>query len=356
MTLDNEQKRAVETNEKKVLVAAAAGSGKTRCITERLKYLLNQGYNPKNIYAITYTNNAAQEMKNRIGNTDVFIGTIHGLANYILLTNGYDTSKYIKEEAFYKLLELTKEDNVVLPQADFLLIDEFQDVRDDEYEFCLKTLNPNSLFVVGDSRQAIFSFQGSNSQHFLDLVRDPEVAVYELNSCYRCGEEIIEFAECFLIGMHDIYNTDIISKADSRGKVTFLSYDIDDMVSIIRDSWDSYRKWFIICRTNAEVDEILSMLQIHKIPCDTFKKADLTLEELIQKQEEDTVKVLTIHSAKGMECENVMVIGAHKFNNEERRISYVAATRAKSHLFRVGAPKKRKIKRKSSETGRTLNL
>ena len=93
--LDREQKAAVETKASKVLVAASAGSGKTRVITERLKYLLAQGEDPRNIYAITYTNNAAQEMKSRIGNSAVFIGTIHGLANYILLTNGYDTSKYI---------------------------------------------------------------------------------------------------------------------------------------------------------------------------------------------------------------------------------------------------------------------
>ena len=48
--------------------------------------------------------------------------------------------------------------------------------------------------------------------------------------------------------------------------------------------------------------------------------------------QEDTVKVLTIHTAKGLESENVIVIGARFYNLEEKCISYVAATRARDLL------------------------
>ena len=57
---------------------------------------------------------------------------------------------------------------------------------------------------------------------------------------------------------------------------------------------------------------------------------------------ENTVKVLTIHTAKGLEMNNVLVIGAKFFNVEERCISYVAATRAKNLLVWTRMPTRAK--------------
>ena len=58
----------------------------------------------------------------------------------------------------------------------------------------------------------------------------------------------------------------------------------------------------------------------------------------------NSVKVLTVHSAKGLEADNVIVIGVSKWNKkaEERRVAYVAATRARKKLIWMrSAPKKR---------------
>ena len=112
MILDKEQKAAVETKKRNVLVAAAAGSGKTRVITERLKILLNSGVDESKIFAITYTNAAAQEMRERIGNSEVFIGTIHSLANRILLLNGVDTTPFLNDEEFDRLFEAIKDNKI----------------------------------------------------------------------------------------------------------------------------------------------------------------------------------------------------------------------------------------------------
>lgn len=90
--LDEFQQAAVSTNSKRALVLAGAGSGKTRVLTERIRHLLNNGVEPHNIVAITYTNMAADEMKQRIatlpGSGDILIGTIHSLANKILQASG----------------------------------------------------------------------------------------------------------------------------------------------------------------------------------------------------------------------------------------------------------------------------
>lgn len=86
--LDKQQKKAVEAKEDKVIVVAGAGSGKTRVITERLKYLLNSGVRAANIVCITFTNMAAEEMAERLNGVprigDAFIGTIHSFANKVL--------------------------------------------------------------------------------------------------------------------------------------------------------------------------------------------------------------------------------------------------------------------------------
>ena len=96
MFLNDKQKEAVNHNEGPCLVLAGAGSGKTKVLTERIINLINNGISPYNILAITFTNKAAKEMKNRVNtklgdiSNNIFIGTFHSFGLKILRENYFD--------------------------------------------------------------------------------------------------------------------------------------------------------------------------------------------------------------------------------------------------------------------------
>ena len=83
-------------------------------------------------------------------------------------------------------------------------------------------------------------------------------------------------------------------------------------------------------------------LKTFGVPYDTFKRSELNNKELNERMKANTVKVLTIHSAKGLEANNVIVIGSKFYNLEERCISYVAATRARNWLIWTRMPTRKK--------------
>ena len=93
--LNAEQREAVQTVEGPLLVLAGAGSGKTKLLTSRIAYLIqNCHVRPRNILAVTFTNKAAKEMKERLGNIlgentvkYMWVGTFHGICGRILREN-----------------------------------------------------------------------------------------------------------------------------------------------------------------------------------------------------------------------------------------------------------------------------
>ena len=123
--LNKEQRVAVESVEGPVMVIAGAGSGKTRVLTYRVAHLLNLGVDPFNILALTFTNKAAREMKERIiklvGGADaknVWMGTFHSIFARVLRAEAHrigfpsNYSIYDTDDSKRLIKAIVKEQNI----------------------------------------------------------------------------------------------------------------------------------------------------------------------------------------------------------------------------------------------------
>ncbi len=110
-SLNEEQRKAVEYIKGPQIIIAGAGSGKTKVLTHKIAYLIEKGYEPSSILALTFTNKAAKEMKDRIKKligkqaNEIIMGTFHSVFARILRENaeklGYDKnfSIYDREDS-----------------------------------------------------------------------------------------------------------------------------------------------------------------------------------------------------------------------------------------------------------------
>lgn len=156
--LNPQQKKAVCTIDKPVLLLAGAGSGKTRVITYRIAYLISKGVDPKSILALTFTNKAAKEMAERVRHLlkgkskGITVTTFHSLCVRIL-------RKYIH------LLDY---------QRDFVIFDTtnqqatIKTIYEDE-DLDPKVYNPKAVYYEIMKIKG----EGKGPEHFLDQKLDP---------------------------------------------------------------------------------------------------------------------------------------------------------------------------------------
>lgn len=189
------------------------------------------------------------------------------------------------------------------------------------------------------THNSIYRWKGSEPELLLDLAKREDVTAFTMLENFRNGIKILEFAKRL------IKTTGLVDKSvpmrKELGIIEEVTFGESAIISRI-ESNPEYKNWAILCRTNIEIQTVSNFLKKHNIPFETFKQGDLTKDELVKKMGQDTVKVLTVHSAKGLEWDNVIVIGMKYFSDEERCVCYVAATRARNRLIWMGYETKKK--------------
>ncbi len=412
--LDKNQQEIVDSNEPRIIVEAGAGSGKTRVLIERVKRLLKDGVEPSNMVCITFTNMAAEEMKERLVNVpgigDCFIGTIHSFANKIFknsnieyklfneeiqdqfmsvlialygkfltmpvyikykeyakkvdmgLMEEEDIERFIDPNALYEIKVflknyrdknypenmniLCKRHNVITfdellerttkyfkeidGKVEYLFVDEFQDIGPLEKKF-FQALNADNYFYVGDEKQALYAFKGGNVNFFLNLIKSPKWKTYYLKNNYRCGQAILELATRVIVQADDVISYESICKSGKVGNTIVDSkYKIDEYLKNITN----YKDWFVLVRTNKDLVKLEAKMREFEIPYVSFRKGEMTLDQMRNCMAKDKVKLLTIHTSKGLESPNVLLWGNFPIrqkpylrNNDELKVLYVGITR-----------------------------
>jgi len=182
------------------------------------------------------------------------------------------------------------------------------------------------------THNSIYGFRGAEPKMLLRLMSKPEYTVRELTQNYRNGKKIIDFSNKFIEKMKNVPKTFVKGMRGEQGKVQLITQ-FDILNTIKKDP--EWGHWAILCRTNKKVDQIMGLLVRQGIPCITFRQAQGSLDDLKEKMNEDAVKVLTIHSSKGLEFDKVIVCDTFSKGQDNIRLNYVAVTRARDELYIV---------------------
>ncbi len=186
LNLNKEQLEAVSHKSGPCLVLAGAGSGKTRVLTERIVNLIDEGMRPQEILAITFTNKAAREMRERVRirlgevANSIFIGTFHSLGLKIIRENyevlGYKKNITIldRDDVNTLIKKLIKELGLENESYDYrYVIDKISSAKNDEVspeEFSKLFLSTYDYGIDSIYKKYETLLKNNNSVDFDDLL------------------------------------------------------------------------------------------------------------------------------------------------------------------------------------------
>lgn len=212
---------------------------------------------------------------------------------------------------------------------DALFVDEYQDVDEIQFEL-FKKVNANKKFFVGDSWQSIFAFRGADGAVFTKTKGFEE---YKLVCNYRSYQEIIDYAVTVYLALRDK------AAAEDNCYISEVMWSRPSTVKCIRGSGGSVAVINPFGR-NVKFEKDLE----HKINTLEEFKTFMSNRPMILCRTNKQVKYLTdagyfeastVHQAKGLEYDNVLVIDSTISSLEDLNIAYVALTRARNKLFVV---------------------
>lgn len=360
ITLNKEQMGVVydqiHTN---MLVLASAGSGKTTTIICRIKYLIDQGIDPRSIILTTFTRDATNDMKKKLDTMFGFkipieVGTIDSISKRNIIKYGkasLDNTVNVSEYGIRFLRFLQSDPNRMeyLSQKKYMFVDEFQDINDVQSDIITEFYKVGvKIIAVGDDSQNIYSFRGSNIEHILTFSKKyNNVSIHTLIRNYRSTPEIIKFAnESIEKNIYQIpKKMKAVNKSINKLPTIKFYYSWELQNLFIRDKILEYiskgipkHEIAILSRTKFplfSLEETLTKNGIDNVLLDG--EGDVRV-----KIKEEHVCVSTVHKAKGLEWQVVFIVNLNDNSfpsgkspielEEERRLFYVAITRAKQYL------------------------
>ncbi len=389
------QQKAIEAAEPRVVVMAPAGSGKTFCMTGAIEKYRADNPNDS-IVAITFTRKAAAELQARITAPGIEISTIHSWAyrrlhalgtdygfkvqlleedvikeilkklcnrtrqyyvnqfqlfSYVMGNYNIDIEasvrriydairhayiQYKEKNQLYDFTDLPKylldklnEYELDITDIDALFVDEFQDIDEIQLEL-FDRAKTKRKFYIGDIRQAIYQFRGAITGVFERL---KDFTIYNLDTNYRSYQDIINAATSIReYALEEIKNNRIPQPTEYEG--LFAESDIH----CIRGQHDG--SVYIVPRIGCcnmilpdRMQRVSDILLIKKLLKDSHTQVLCRANKQVRKLQSLSIdRVSTVHQAKGLEYDNVILTDFPMDCEEELNIAYVGMTRAKNIL------------------------
>lgn len=384
---NTKQLQAIYSNEPKIVVRAPAGSGKTASLCGAIQEYI--ALHPMHsVTAITFTRKAAEELSVRVNNPKVKTSTIHSwslhqlyalgrkysftvelleeeemrrimqniankrrlkfiniyqLYNYIvgnIKTIDIDEILVARYEQIKKEYEQYKHDRGLydftdLPQyllnmlnqyeeeiydIDAFFVDECQDIDEIQFRIFDKVI-ARKKFYIGDDRQAIYSFNGALEDAF-ERYASEGYKFFELDTNYRSKQNIMDAADSFrefceggaITSTPKLKHSDIKCDRGQGGYVYFIN-----------------KEGYCITTSNAPTEdpqEIINML-LNKSNTMFLCRSNKQVRKL---QALGITNCSTVHQAKGLEYDNVILTDIVAENTEELNVAYVGMTRARDEL------------------------
>lgn len=463
LKFNDEQKKAIISENKNILCIAGAGSGKTTVLTKRIEFLVNYKFvKQEKILAITFTKKAKEEMEKRLKENSILnvkvetfnsfceknlrkygnliytsqvnvaafkdkIAIVRGVVqrnavDFSIFFEDYFNKKQVREKTpdelffifvndiftiidYYKnseeeiqpfyekevtsskkrvakliytiavecekelkkkhlrdfsdqvvdTLKLFREHSNVIAKFEHILVDEFQDVNLVQFEL-LKILNSENIFAVGDPRQAIYGWRGSDIKYVLEFPKKFEnTLVIQLKKNYRSLPDIVNFSNLCIknMGLENIES----GREKSGGKSLFLIEQENELLErifvleAIKNSKCDRYEIFILARTNKILESFAEFFMQQGIKYVIKSEEEYKMGE----PKKDEVVLATVHSIKGMEAKEVYIVNANSLSfpnkvvdnfifalmkesseydkdSEELRLFYVAISRAKEKV------------------------
>lgn len=395
-TLTDEQHAAVETDLPLALVSAGPGAGKTRVIAHRVAWLLDKGVRPEEVLALVFTRNACAEIRSRVcalagpDGPRVRIATFHEYAAALTvwpfglqvateqeadagLRSLYEGPTRRPAREIPKLWELRRRiteyeargpngdpavrlvlDRLLavklvptwdlVPQLRILqgrggqprfahvLVDECQDTTPNEQSAALESVAADgSLYAVGDPRQAIMGWRGAAAEWAFGSV------THRLTRTFRFGRHVADVANACEVGEAIAGDPGLESEVAFPERITGASL----------GAWlDKAADTVVLCRTHRDAETVAHLLpeRLRHVERDPLDPLSSAADSIAAVRAEGKVPVCTIHSYKGLEADQVVLFAPStsdywsrriKEDQEERRVEFVATTRARKRLVVV---------------------
>lgn len=272
-------------------------------------------------------------------------------AIYLAYQKEKDSSNKIDfDDMITKATNAINEHNLIIPYK-LIIVDEFQDtslLRFNLIKALLKKVDA-SLCVVGDDYQSIYHFSGCDLSLFVNFrERFPEAKIYQITSTYRNSQELIDVAGSFIQKNPNQIKKNLKSEIALDKPLTVVYFQNQDLIlEKVLKCLPVDEEIYILGRNNFDLKKYTNKLKYqvedNRIVFDMYPKLK--------------IRYMTIHSAKGLESDNVIVLnmandiyGFPSLQNdemilrfvkkgfgypyeEERRLFYVALTRAKKRVY-----------------------